>query len=34
MLREFYPEFEVIRNKDLCTNCKICEKECANGVHT
>ena len=25
MLREFYPEFEVIRNKDLCTHCKICE---------
>ena len=25
-------EFEVIRS-DRCVNCKICEKECANGVH-
>jgi len=30
----FYPEYEVIRNKDKCTNCKICIKECANEVHS
>ncbi len=27
------PEFEVIRNPDRCTNCRVCEKQCANGVH-
>ncbi len=27
------PEFEVIRNNSLCTLCRRCEKECANGVH-
>ena len=27
-----YPEFEVIRN-NRCVNCRICERECANGVH-
>ena len=29
-----YPEFEVIRNNGRCINCRICERECANGVHT
>lgn len=28
-----YPEYEVVRNKDKCINCRICEKECANEVH-
>lgn len=28
-----YPQFEVIRSKERCTNCRICEKQCANGVH-
>ena len=28
-----YPQFEVIRNNDRCTNCRICEKQCVNGVH-
>lgn len=28
-----YPEFEVIRDERRCTNCRICEKQCANGVH-
>lgn len=28
-----YPEFEVIRNKERCTMCRVCEKQCANGVH-
>ena len=27
-----YPEFEVVRTV-RCVNCRICEKECANGVH-
>jgi len=29
-----YPEYEVVRNKDKCINCKICQKECANEVHS
>jgi glutamate synthase domain-containing protein 2 len=29
-----YPEFEVIRNLNKCTVCRICEHECANGVHS
>lgn len=28
-----YPEFEVIRNDNRCTSCRICEKQCANEVH-
>lgn len=28
------PEFEVIRNERRCTNCRICQKQCSNGVHT
>ena len=28
-----YPEFEVIRNPQRCTNCRRCAEECANGVH-
>ena len=27
-----YPEYE-IRRSSRCVNCRICEKECANGVH-
>jgi glutamate synthase domain-containing protein 2 len=27
-------EYEVVRNADLCINCRICEKQCANGVHS
>jgi len=30
----FYPEYEVVRNKDKCINCKICQNECANEVHS
>ena len=29
-----YPEFEVVRNSSRCTCCRVCEKQCANGVHT
>ena len=27
-------EFEVLRDRELCVNCRLCEKECANGVHS
>ena len=28
-----YPEYEVVRNPDRCVGCRICVRECANGVH-
>ncbi len=28
-----YPEFEVVRNDNRCTGCRLCERQCANGVH-
>ena len=28
-----YPDYEVIRNNDRCTVCRICENQCSNGVH-
>ena len=28
-----YPEFEVVRNNDRCTKCRVCERQCANEVH-
>ncbi|MHC1693687.1 MAG: glutamate synthase-related protein [Eubacteriales bacterium] len=28
-----YPEYEVIRNKDKCITCRVCERQCANKVH-
>lgn len=28
-----YPEFEVVRNAGRCIGCRICEKQCSNGVH-
>lgn len=28
-----YPAYEIVRNQARCVNCKICEKQCANGVH-
>ncbi len=28
-----YPEFEVVRNDRRCITCRVCERECANGVH-
>lgn len=27
------PDFEVVRDNARCTNCKVCEKQCANQVH-
>lgn len=29
-----YPEFEVIRNYDRCINCRVCENQCSNQVHS
>lgn len=29
-----YPEFKVIRNADRCIACCVCERQCANEVHT
>ena len=29
-----YPEFEVIRNENRCTVCRVCEHQCANTVHS
>ena len=28
-----YPQFEIVRDWDKCTNCRICEKQCAYGAH-
>ena len=29
-----YPEFEVQRNMDRCIACRVCERQCANEVHS
>ena len=28
------PEFEVVRNHDRCITCRVCERQCANEVHS
>lgn len=32
-LSYLFPEFEVVRNEKRCTLCRICERQCACGVH-
>lgn len=29
-----YPEYEVVRNQDRCITCRVCERQCANEVHS
>ena len=29
-----YPEFEVMRNENRCIACRVCERQCANEVHS
>ena len=29
-----YPEFDVVRNPQRCIVCRVCERQCANGVHS
>ena len=29
-----FPEFEVVRNPARCIACRVCERQCANEVHT
>ena len=29
-----YPEFEVVRNENRCIACRVCERQCANDVHS
>ena len=34
MVRDYlYPDYEVIRNADMCIACRVCERQCANEVH-
>lgn len=28
-----YPDYEVVRNREKCVSCRICEEQCANEVH-
>ena len=28
------PEFEIIRDRQRCINCRVCERQCANSVHS
>ena len=28
------PEYEVVRKEEKCTHCRLCEKQCANEVHS
>ena len=33
-VRYILPSFEVLRNESKCTACRLCERQCANGVHS
>ena len=28
-----YPEYDILRSAERCNNCRLCERQCANGVH-
>ena len=28
-----YPDYEVVRNRDRCISCRVCERQCSNQVH-
>ncbi|SMC87680.1 glutamate synthase-related protein [Papillibacter cinnamivorans] len=30
----FYPDYEVVRDRDKCIQCRVCERQCANEVHS
>ena len=32
-VNNIFPEFDVVRNESRCTVCRICERQCAFGVH-
>ena len=32
-LQTIYPAYEVVRDRSRCTLCRVCERQCANGVH-
>lgn len=32
-VHDLCPEYEVNRNRNRCINCRVCERQCANGVH-
>ena len=34
MIDFLYPEYEVIRNPQRCIACRVCERQCANDVHS
>ncbi|HIU29941.1 MAG TPA: alpha-hydroxy-acid oxidizing protein [Candidatus Egerieisoma faecipullorum] len=29
-----YPDYEIVRNEKRCIACRVCERQCANGVHS
>lgn len=33
-INETYPRWEIRRDRERCDNCRVCEKQCFNGVHT
>ena len=33
-IHDIIPEYEVLRDPQRCTVCRLCERECANGVHS
>jgi glutamate synthase domain-containing protein 2 len=33
-MRNIMPDFEVMRDKERCINCRVCERQCANEVHS